>query len=331
MSRFARLVLACSLALIVVPQSSHASPQRPPTCGNEPGPKATHTWVAYGSFVIGQRTIDLFGDEYTPPPSKPGPYPAAVVAHGGGWVGGCRIWNDDLSARMARDGFIVLNIDYRLACTDQDVDLCGWAYPFPIQDVETAISWMRANAGTFAPFTGKVAAVGTSSGGNLVYMAGDTGILGDTRPDVMAGASGQAELGYMSTGQPSCDSAWPQPKGPHECWVGTAAYMNSSFDFQGPACFDNWAIGSPSCNVNELLPPPPTFIANATRELAAYQAALDFERGLRERSVTVDFCSVAGAKAHDHGTQLLAQHVPCQEHPSMDVYTAMIQFLKANL
>lgn len=68
---------------------------------------------------------------------------------------------------MAQQGFIAFTIDYRLACTDTGVYLCGFNFPVPIDDVETAMSWVRDNAGNYASFTQQVALLGTSAGGNL--------------------------------------------------------------------------------------------------------------------------------------------------------------------
>src|SRR5439155_23300358 len=110
-------------------------------CWNQAGPMATHQWIQYGSFTNGTGTYPLWMDEYTP--TSPGSHAAIVSAHGGSWVGGCRSWNDGLSARLAQKGFIVFNIDYRLACAAlSPVYLCGYHYPTPIGDVGTAIAYV---------------------------------------------------------------------------------------------------------------------------------------------------------------------------------------------
>jgi pectinesterase len=239
---------------------------------------------------------------------------------------------DDLAVRLAVDGFIVFNIDYRLACVDPTVYLCGFLHPASILDVQMAIRWVRQNAGNYSPFTGRVAAVGTSAGGNLVYMAGDTGVTGDTKPDVMAGASGQPEMGYLSDLRPACEEAYLPFIG--ECWVDSTAYFGAPLDRTPDWCGngggDNWSPGSPACNVDPSNLPPPTFITNATEELSAYQGTLDF-RGQLDGLVANQLCTVSGIHSHDHGTGLLTPGEPCDEVPGTDVLSNMVAFLKTYL
>ena len=147
-------------------------------CVQNAGPNRNST-VVYGQFTDHQGIVrDLLGDVYQP--TLPGPRPAALLVHGGGWVGGCRSLLDGLSVMLAHEGFIVMNIDYRLACGFSDVYLCGYQFAVQPTDVRTAMHYLRTHASSLAPFNGKVAAIGTSAGGNLVYMVGDVGIHGMT-------------------------------------------------------------------------------------------------------------------------------------------------------
>ena len=67
--------------------------------------------------------------------------------------------------------------------------------------MRVAINWVRTNAHNYVSgnqsFNGQIVAVGTSAGGNLVYEAAAYADLED-KPDVVAGASGLSELGFMS-------------------------------------------------------------------------------------------------------------------------------------
>ena len=208
--------------------------------------------------------------------------------------------------------------------------LCGFHSPTPVADVEAAIVWARANASAYAPFNGLVAAVGTSAGGNLVYMAGVTGVRGESMPDAMAAASGHPEMGYMSDRKAACQESFPP--GGSACKTDSTIFLgfplDSSHDWCGDGGGDNWSPASPECNVNPLNLPPPTFIANATQELSAYRTATDFKATLDAHGVPEQFCTVSGRFAHDHGSDLFNPGVPCDQRPGTDVISNLIQFLK---
>src|SRR2546422_11513156 len=59
-------------------------------------------------------SVPLLLDVYEP--SGGGPFPAIVLVHGGGWKSGSRTVVADEAATLARAGFVVFDIDYRLAC-----------------------------------------------------------------------------------------------------------------------------------------------------------------------------------------------------------------------
>ena len=284
--------------------------------------------IQYGTFTNDSGTHSLYLDEYTPPVDQ-APHEAVISVHGGGWIGGCRRWNDGLSRRLAQQGYIVFNIDYRLSCPAlMPVYLCGAHYPSPITDVETAIVWARAHADEYGvPFSETVIAVGTSAGGNLSFMAAMTGTAGTTRPDAVAGASGPSEMGYMSDGETACSEAFTEDD-KIICDHNQSSYFGYELEGDGTRCQDNWAVGSPTCNLPEV--PVPVFIANALEELVAYQGALDYLGDLEFKGTPVSLCSVSGAFIHAHGTELFAEEARCIEAPYSNPFTTMVDFLKAN-
>src|SRR5579872_3464638 len=84
----------------------------------------------------GGRALHL--DAYMP--DGPGPFPAAVIVHGGGWVAGDRRWNvQPLFQPLLAAGLACFSISYRLAT---DPSLFGVA----IDDVAEAIRYVRAHA-----------------------------------------------------------------------------------------------------------------------------------------------------------------------------------------
>ncbi|HEV2803002.1 MAG TPA: alpha/beta hydrolase [Pyrinomonadaceae bacterium] len=92
--------------------------------------------------------------------------PAVVVVHGGSWSAGERsdypLWNEWL----ARQGFAVFDIDYRLAPQPNWQTATG--------DVKCAIGWVRANAARFGIDPSRVALYGRSAGGHLALLAAYT-------------------------------------------------------------------------------------------------------------------------------------------------------------
>ncbi len=98
-------------------------------------------------------------------PDGPGPFPAAVIVHGGGWVAGDRRWNvEPLFRPLHEAGVACFSISYRLAT---DPSLFGVA----IDDVAEAIRYVRGHALEFKVDPARIALVGESAGGQLASMA----------------------------------------------------------------------------------------------------------------------------------------------------------------
>ena len=93
-------------------------------------------------------------------PGGPGPHPALVYYHGGGWVIGDLYTHDGLwrsitnAARCA-----VLSVDYRLAPESK--------YPVAVEDSYAALLWIVANAERLGIDRRRIAVGGDSAGGNL--------------------------------------------------------------------------------------------------------------------------------------------------------------------
>jgi acetyl esterase len=96
-------------------------------------------------------------------PAGAGPHPVLVYLHGGGWVLGSPKSHRRLGHRFAEAGFLVFNIDYRLAPE----------HPFPgaFDDCVEAIRWVAANAASYGGDASRLAVGGDSAGGNLTAAA----------------------------------------------------------------------------------------------------------------------------------------------------------------
>jgi acetyl esterase len=98
-------------------------------------------------------------------PDGPGPFPAAILVHGGGFDEGSKSTNvKPLFAPLSEAGFAWFSIDYRLA---PDVQ-----FPQVNEDLNDAIAWVRTNASTYHVDVKKIALIGESAGGFLVNYAG---------------------------------------------------------------------------------------------------------------------------------------------------------------
>jgi acetyl esterase len=101
-------------------------------------------------------------------PDGPGPFPAAILIHGGGFDQGSRSTNvRPLFEPLADAGFAWFSIDYRLAPE--------FRFPEAIEDVNSAIAWVKANAAAYRVDVSKISIVGESAGGFLVNYAGTHG------------------------------------------------------------------------------------------------------------------------------------------------------------
>ena len=99
---------------------------------------------------------------------------AIVILHGGGWHVGEPSWMYDLASHYAQRGLVAVPVQYRLS-NQQDVS--------PIEaldDVRSAIRWLRRNASQLQIDPNRIAAYGTSAGGHLAAAAALVAPAGDS-------------------------------------------------------------------------------------------------------------------------------------------------------
>lgn len=98
-------------------------------------------------------------------PAGDGLAPAAIVVHGGAWVGGDRKRNvEPLLLPLANAGFAWFSISYRLA---SDPLQMGAA----VSDVEAAVRFVKSHAEEYRIDPERIFLVGESAGGHLAAMA----------------------------------------------------------------------------------------------------------------------------------------------------------------
>jgi len=96
-------------------------------------------------------------------PVGAGPFPTLVDVHGGAWNNGDRTNDTQMNQALAASGVLTVAIDFR-----QPPEA---GYPASVCDLNLAIHWLKVHAGEFGG-TPRVGALGVSSGGHLVLLAG---------------------------------------------------------------------------------------------------------------------------------------------------------------
>ena len=97
-------------------------------------------------------------------PAGPGPFPAVIGVHGGGWhtrnSDNYQYWGPWLAAR----GYAVFAPDYRLSSAERK------SFPEALQDIRAAVQWLKGKAGELRLDPERIALMGDSAGGHLVSM-----------------------------------------------------------------------------------------------------------------------------------------------------------------
>jgi acetyl esterase/lipase len=102
------------------------------------------------------------------------PVPCVIVIHGGGWDNGSRDELPNLNHYLARHGYAVASISYRLAPK--------FVWPAQREDILTAIAFLKTHAEGYNIDPTRLVLLGRSAGGNLAesvgYAAKDPAIRG---------------------------------------------------------------------------------------------------------------------------------------------------------
>ncbi len=145
--------------------------------------------LVYGTAGADKLMLDLAV------PRTGGPHPLVLCLHGGAWKAGSRkdlskgvMWADfgtgraSLIESLAGEGFAAASVSYRLAPAAK--------FPAQIQDVKTALRFLRANAKRFNLDPDRVGVLGFSAGGHLAALLGLT--------DGVAAFAGDQYPGYST-------------------------------------------------------------------------------------------------------------------------------------
>lgn len=110
--------------------------------------------VAYGPHPVAHR-LDIYRPRYAPRP-----LPVLLYIHGGGFVVCSKETHRGIALlKAARPGYLVFNINYRLAP--------AYRFPGAIEDACAAYRWVVANAARYGGDPQRIVVAGESAGGNL--------------------------------------------------------------------------------------------------------------------------------------------------------------------
>jgi acetyl esterase/lipase len=229
--------------------------------------------------------------------------PAVLQVHGGGWQEGSRalaLSGDDTATDLVAAGFVVASIDYRLAPQNP--------WPDQVVDVKCAGRYLRAHAVDPGIDPDRIAALGTSAGGQLVSLLGTTGSSSRWEAGPYPGESSQVaavvdEFGPADLGAPG----WPPDSANMICRVFGATPGSAS---------PNPALTQASPSAHVAAGDPPFLIVQGTADQVVPESQSEhFAAQLRAAGVPVEYLAVNGGR---HGLETPG------EDPSPTAISAMI-------
>jgi len=233
----------------------------------------------------------LLLDAYVP--TTPGDRrPGVVLVHGGAWRGGDKDEFAVEARRLAALGWVAFSVNYRLDARP--------ALPAEVDDVQTAVRWVREHASEYGVDPARIGALGASAGGHLVAMLATVGegpLDDGARIRSAVSWSGPMDLTRLA-GDPRVGGLT----------VGLLACRAS-------ACPDQWSLASPVGHVEAT--DAPLLLINSTDEL-----------------VPLDQGQVMAARLQAAGVEHRLDVLPGSRHGHVfrdDVWGATVDFLRTSL
>ena len=178
--------------------------------------------------------VKLLGDLYSPKGLDKAP--VLVAVHGGGWQVGDRKIYTNWGPYLARNGYAVFSIDYRLMKPGVKT------YPGAIYDTKAAVQFVRAKAAELSVDPNRMGLVGDSAGGHLaalVALAGEEPLYSsEYRSDPNAAVSTKIKVVVGFYGVYDMRAQWQhdltaRPRDNiSEKFLGAAPYTNPNVFFE---------------------------------------------------------------------------------------------------
>lgn len=199
-----------------------------------------HLDVVYAQYGDRKLLADVFV-----PAERPGPLPAVVIVHGGGWMNGDKTKFRALAVTLAARGYVTAAIEYRLGGEAK--------FPAAIHDCNAATRFLRAEAAKYKIDPGRIGAIGGSAGAHLVGL-----MAAAPHVSSLQGAGGNAD--QSSRLQAAVCMAGPMDlaHGPVAERSRSAPGKSFSNSFLGKSIDEDQALyelASPMTHFNEKTPP----------------------------------------------------------------------------
>jgi len=207
-------------------------------------------------------------------PEGEGSFPVAIYVHGGGWTGGDKANKDDapILEMLSKAGFTWFSVNYRLAPEHR--------WPACLNDVQTAIQWVKANAANYKGDPSRIVLVGYSAGGHLATFAGT---IVDESINV------QAVVGFA----PLTDFVQELPKRENILGSAQRGLLNRPQELT-PESLGMLKALSP---INYIRPglSPFLLVHGDADQSVPYEQSLEFQEKLKENDVRCDLITIPGA------------------------------------
>ena len=118
------------------------------------------TTITYATYPDTSLNLDFF------PSQLPGKRPCVIVVHGGSWSSGDSKQLADLNSYLAKTGYNVAALNYRLAPKYQT--------PAPVEDIKNAMDYFRKHADELHIDTNNFVLLGRSAGAQIALLAAYT-------------------------------------------------------------------------------------------------------------------------------------------------------------
>ena len=254
-------------------------------------------------------------------PQGAGPHPVLIYLHGGAFAIGSKRTHRAMAAAYASQGYLVCNVDYRLAPQ----------YPFPaaIEDACAAWLWVTDHVGGYGGDRHRIALAGESAGANLalsVVLACCT-----ARPEPFAAPLFERSVrpvaallycGFLQTSMPArYQRAGVSALAARVAKDAARSYLGRSADYPG----QKHALADPLCIVESMHAPsglPPLFIAAGLND----PVAADSQRLERALMRLESPCS-----AHYYAGEPHAFHVMFWRENAIRCWRDSFEFLREHL
>lgn len=251
--------------------------------------------------------VSLKLDAYLRPSESP--MPCLIYVHGGGFTSGDKGQiQAPIFVPLMELGFSYISINYRLSPTV--------TYPALTDDVERAISFIKANASRFNVNPNKLVLIGDSAGGLLVSYVGAKHKPGNDVAGVIS-FFGEHDLITRASENPCAVDGKTIPRPPGGCISGgLAAYLG--FKEVTPETKKTLAAASCVTHVHKNM--PPYLLLHGTRDYGVpIEQSISMQQAMRKSG---NYCKLVSVVAGNHGIGSWSQ--PAQQHYK----TALRLFLK---